>query len=154
MQATSPSTRGGQHGSATQPKSRPTTPFPTNVPRGAKNAQVHQPRLNQGPGAKVTSHDQSSHLNEASGARTAGYHHGNHSSQGSGSRTPGCAIDTRPSQIWGGATPHPRHQQKHNQSYGGRIGGQTPFSPRGARGGTHYRFGDEDDDGLFISPRG
>lgn len=102
----------------------PPLPFPSNVPRGPKNAQVHQTRLKQGPGAKATSHDQSNHLNQASRARAPGYHHGNHSSQCSGGRTTGYAIDTRPSQIWGGATPHRGHQQKHNLSSGGRGGAE------------------------------
>lgn len=92
-------------------------------------------------------HSHESRFDSATGARTVSQTQANHGNQGFGGRTPGHTLN----QTWGNATPHSGHQQEHNQAFRGRNNRKRAFSHRGATGGVHHHFGDDDNENLLAS---
>lgn len=136
--------------------------------RGRTPSHSQPSRANQAPGARTPVHCQANHSNQAPGPRNAGYSRGGHptqvsragtpaSSQGnrlnqsSGGRTP-ARVDDEPSGSWGNQNAHPDRRQTITQIKKETNDPPKPYPRRGATGGTHYRFDEEEDDRVFVSP--
>jgi hypothetical protein len=121
----------------------------------AASSQANRPYQNSGANTPRWYPDkprwcQNTPNNQGHGARTPAHTQDSTSHGGFGGRTPGPFANKEASQSWGGRTPHPNQHGRPNQTPA-RFGEQAqPFTGRGATGGIHHRFKEEENNSIFL----